>query len=127
MASWDDVRRIATALPGVTERPAYGVPAWRVGDRMFAWDRPLRRGDLDALGDRAPDGPVLGARVPDLGAKEALLADDPAVYFTIPHLDGHPVVLVRLDAIEVDELAELLTEAWLCRAPKRLAERFRPG
>ncbi|WP_158843544.1 MmcQ/YjbR family DNA-binding protein [Saccharothrix deserti] len=125
MATWDDVRRIATALPEVTERASYdGRPAWRVKDKAFAWDRPLRKGDLAALGPAAPDGPVLAARVPDLGAKEALLADDPAVYFTTPHFDGFPAILVRLDEITPEELEELLTEAWLCRAPKRLAKQY---
>lgn len=126
MATWDDVRRIALALPETTERGSHDDrPAWRVRDKMFVWDRPLRKGDLAALGDAAPDGPVLGARVPDLGAKEALLADDPQVYFTTPHFDGYPAVLVRLDRIDVDELTELVTEAWFARAPKRLAAELR--
>jgi hypothetical protein len=59
--------------------------------------------------------------VPDLGVKEALLAGAPDVYFTTPNFDGRPSVLVRLGAIPVPELAELLEEAWLARAPKRLA------
>ncbi|QLQ36166.1 MmcQ/YjbR family DNA-binding protein [Micromonospora robiginosa] len=126
MATWDDVRRIALALPETTERGSYDdLPAWRVRDKMFVWERPLRRADLDALGDAAPDGPVLGVRMPDLGAKEAVLADDPAVHFTVPHLDGSSVVLVRLDRIEVAELTELITEAWFARAPKRLAAAHR--
>lgn len=125
MATWDDVRRIAMALPEVTERPSYDQrPAWRVKDKAFAWDRPLRKGDLAALGPNAPDGPVLAASVPDLGAKEALLADDPAVYFTTPHFDGYSAILVRLTEIAPDELTELLTEAWLSRAPKRLAKQY---
>ncbi|MER5266408.1 MmcQ/YjbR family DNA-binding protein [Actinosynnema sp. NPDC002837] len=125
MATWDDVRRIAMALPEVTERPSYDQrPAWRVKDKAFAWDRPLRKGDLAALGPTAPDGPVLAASVPDLGAKEALLADDPAVYFTTPHFDGYSAILVRLTEIAPDELTELLTEAWLSRAPKRLAKQY---
>ncbi|MGC4892552.1 MmcQ/YjbR family DNA-binding protein [Micromonospora sp. DT31] len=126
MATWDDVRRIALALPETTERPTYDqAPAWRVRDKSFVWERPLRRADLETLGDAAPDGPVLGVRVPDLGAKEALLADDPAVYFTTPHFDGYPAVLVRLDRVDVDELTELVTEAWCARAPKRLAAAHR--
>ncbi|ADL47001.1 MULTISPECIES: MmcQ/YjbR family DNA-binding protein [Micromonospora] len=126
MATWEDVRRIALGLPETTERPTYDeAPAWRVRDKSFVWERPLRRGELDALGDAAPDGPILGARVPDLGAKEALIADDPAVYFTTPHFDGYPAVLVRLDRIGVDELTELVTEAWYARAPKRLATAHR--
>lgn len=126
MATWEDVRRIALGLPETTERPTYDeAPAWRVRDKSFVWEGPLRRGELDALGDAAPDGPILGARVPDLGAKEALIADDPAVYFTTPHFDGYPAVLVRLDRIDVDELTELVTEAWYARAPKRLATAHR--
>ncbi|MEU5530329.1 MmcQ/YjbR family DNA-binding protein [Micromonospora chersina] len=126
MATWDDVRRIALALPETTERGSHDdLPAWRVRDKLFVWERPLRRADLDALGDAAPDGPILGARVPDLGAKEALLADDPEVYFTTPHFEGHPSVLVRLDRIGVEELTELVTEAWHARAPKRLAAAHR--
>ena len=122
MATWDDVRRIALALPETTERGTYdALPAWRVKDKSFAWERPLRPADLAALGDAAPDGPILGVRVADLGVKEALLADDPAVYFTTPHFNGYPAVLVRLDRIGVPELEELLVEAWLDRAPKRLA------
>jgi hypothetical protein len=124
VASWDDVRRTALALPGTSERSAYGMPAWRVKDKLFVWERPLRRTDYEALGDRAPDGPILGARVADVGVKEAMLADDPDVFFTTPHFDGYPAVLVRLDRIAMDELEELIVEAWLARAPKRLAEEF---
>ncbi|MFD2765051.1 MmcQ/YjbR family DNA-binding protein [Micromonospora eburnea] len=126
MATWDDVRRIALALPETTERGSYDdLPAWRVRDKSFVWDRPLRPADRAALGDATPDGPILGVRVPDLGVKEALLADAPEVYFTVPHLDGYPAVLVRLDRIGIAELTELVTEAWYARAPKRLAATFR--
>jgi hypothetical protein len=98
--------------------------AWRVRDKLFAWERPLRRSDFAALGDAAPDGPILAARVPDLGARQALLADAPDVYFTTPHFDGYPAILVRLDLISRTELQELLVEAWLARAPKRLATAY---
>ncbi|GGM39609.1 hypothetical protein GCM10011608_25420 [Micromonospora sonchi] len=126
MASWEDVRRIALSLPETGERPSYdGLPAWKVRDKSFVWERPLRRGELDALGPAAPDGPILGVRVADLGVKEALLADDPGRYFTTPHFDGYPIVLVRLDRIDVDELTELIVEAWYARAPKRLAAAYR--
>ncbi len=77
---------------------------------------------------RRPQGPILAARVPDLGAKEALLADDGDLCFTTPHFDGFPAILVRLDRMPVPEVEELLVEAWLARAPKRLAaEYLRPG
>jgi hypothetical protein len=118
---WDDVRALALALPEVGERTSRGHLEWRVRDRLFVWERPLRRADLAHLGDRAPDAPPLGAWVPDLGAKEALLTDDPDTYLTTPHFDGHPIVLVRLDRIGFGELAELVTEAWLARAPRRVA------
>ena len=124
MASWDDVRRIALSLPETSERPSHGNASWRVRDKLFVWERPLRAADLRALGDAAPDGPILAARVEHLVAKEALIADDPAVYFTTPHFDGYGAVLVRLDEIAVDELEELIAEAWLCQAPKRLARDY---
>jgi hypothetical protein len=98
--------------------------AWSVKDRTFAWERPLRRGDLEALGDAAPEGPVLAARVPDEGAREALLAEPGGVYFTTPHVDGYPVILVALDRIAPPDLEELLVEAWLTRAPKRIATEY---
>jgi hypothetical protein len=124
MANWDDVRRIALSLPDATEQPMHGLPSWRVRKKLFVWERPLRKSDLEALGETAPDGPILGARVEHLLAKEALLADDPAIYFTTPHFDGYPSVLVRLERIAVDELEELTIEAWLARAPKRLAQQY---
>jgi hypothetical protein len=125
MATWDDVRRLALALPQTVEGSGReGMLSWSVKDKTFAWERPLRRGDLEALGDAAPQGPVLAARVPDLGAKEALVADDGGVYFTTPHFNGYPAILVRLDRIAVPELEELLVEAWLARAPRRLAAEY---
>ena len=121
-ATWDDVRRLALALPETTERPSYGgAPAWSVKGKAFVWDRPLAAKDLAELGDDAPAGPVLGAHVADEGVKQALIADQPDVFFTTSHFDGYPAVLARLDAIDEDDLAELVTEAWRSRAPKRLA------
>jgi hypothetical protein len=125
MATWEDVRRLALALPETAEEPSRdGRLAWSVRSKTFAWERPLRPADLEVLGDAAPQGPVLAARVPDLGAKEALLADDGDLYFTTPHFDGFPAILVRLDRMPVPELEELLVEAWLARAPKRLAAEY---
>ena len=124
MASWDDVRRIALALPETSERVSRGLRQWRVRDKLFVWQRPLRQTDIEALGDDVPDGPILGARVEHVGAKEALLADNPAVFFTTPHFDGYPAILVRLDRIALEDLNEVIVEAWLDRAPKRLAEAY---
>jgi hypothetical protein len=124
VADWDDVRRIALGLPETTEGVSWGNAAWRVRDKPFVWERPLRAADLRALGESAPDGPILGARVEHVGAKEALIADDPAVYFTTPHFDGYAAILVRLEEIGVDELREVIVEAWLVQAPKRLAREY---
>jgi hypothetical protein len=124
VATWEDVRRIALALPETDEYISRDQRHWRVKERGFVWERPLRRSDLEALGDDAPDGPILGARVEHLGAKEALLADDAGVFFTTPHFDGYPAVLVRLDEISLDDLNEVIVEAWLARAPKRLADAY---
>lgn len=124
MATWDDVRRIVGELPEVESRPAWGNTMWRVKGKGFVWERPLGKKDRADLGDAAPDGEILGLRVPDEGAKHAFIADDPSIYFTIPHFDGYPAVLVRLDEIDVDELTEIVTEAWLDRAPKKLAAAY---
>ena len=117
MASWADVRRVALALPEVTEERDR---QWKVRGKALAWERPLRRKDLDELG--GPQGEVLGVSVPDEGAKHALIADEPDVYFTTSHFDGYAAVLVRLDRIAPSDLVELLDEAWTCRAPKRLVK-----
>jgi len=124
MANWNDVRRIALELPETVERSPGGRFEWRVKDKLFAWERPLRRADLAALGADAPDGPILAARVSDIGVGEALLAADGDIYFTTPHFDGYPAILVRLHRIDVPELEELLVDAWLDRAPKRLAAAY---
>ena len=124
MATWDDVRRIALALPEAREDLRRDLMFWLVRDKLFVWERPLRQSDLKALGDAAPDGPILGARVEHLVAKDALIADDPGVYFTTPHFNGYPAVLVQLEKIAPDELEELIVEAWLARAPKRLAKEY---
>ena len=124
MADWQDVRRIVGELPETDEVSSRGSLAWRVRGKGVVWERPLRKADLAALGDDAPDGAILGAHVPDEGAKFALCADRPDVYFTTPHFNGYPAVLVRLDAIDEAELVELITEAWLAKAPKRLAAQF---
>jgi hypothetical protein len=124
VASWDDVRRIALGLPQTSEGVSRDLRRWAVKDKFFVWERPLRRSDLEALGDDAPDGPILGARVEHLGAKEALLADESGVFFTTPHFDGYPAILVLLDAISVEDLEEVIVEAWLARAPKRLVAAY---
>jgi hypothetical protein len=110
-----------SALPETAEA---SPRSWRVRKKLIAWERPLRKADYAALGGDAPVGDILGARVADEGVKFALIVDDPGVYFTTPHVDGYPAVLVRLAEIGVPELEELITEAWLAQAPKTLAKAF---
>jgi hypothetical protein len=124
VASWDDVRGIALALPETSERVSRDRCQWLVKDKLFVWERPLRPKEVEALGAAAPDGPILGARVEHVGAKEALLADDPRIFFTTPHFDGFPAILVRLDRIATEDLEEVVTEAWLVRAPRLLVDAY---
>ena len=129
MATWEDVSRLALGLPEAEEVATSGGRhrAWAIRKKLFVWERPLRKSDLAALGDAAPDGPILGARVEHLIAKEALLADEAGALFTTPHFDGYPAVLVKLPAIDLELLEEVVTEAWLTRAPKRLARDYLAG
>jgi hypothetical protein len=115
MAGWEDVMNIALALPEAEEGTSYGNRAWKVGGKLFVWERPLRKKELEALGDTAPAGPILGVRVADEEAKQALLSTRPEIYFSTPHFDGHPTVLVRLDRILRADLEDAITEAWSCR------------
>lgn len=118
MATWTDVTRALKPLPAVSSPP--GRREWRVKDKALAWERPLRPADRAALGAAAPSGPILAVHVP-LDVKEMLLALRPRVYFTTPHFDGWPAILIRLPAISARELRELLRRAWLERAPRKLA------
>lgn len=125
MASWRDVRRIALALPGAAEESSSsGRPQWTVNGKLFTWERPLRRGDLEALGADAPSGPILAVHSGNLEMKDVWLASDPGVFFTTPHFDGFPAVLVRLGRIPAKQLKEVVVEGWLARAPKRVVAAF---
>ena len=124
MATWNDVARVVGEL-ALTSEPS--PHEWRVGKKLLAWERPLRPSDREALaqsGVEPPEGDILGVRVSDEGVKFALIADEPEVYFTTPHFDGYPAVLVRLAEIAVRDLVEVITEAWLTQAPKKLVQEF---
>ncbi|MBO0865993.1 MAG: MmcQ/YjbR family DNA-binding protein [Mycobacterium sp.] len=124
MATWEDVAGIVAELPLIEERAPHD---WRVGKKLVAWERPLRKSDREALATRGvepPEGDILGIRVADEGVKFALIADEPRVYFTTPHFDGYPAVLVNLSEIDELGLREVITEAWLTQAPKRLVQEF---
>ena len=120
MANWTDVTRLMKALPSVTQPKRR---QWRVKDKLVAWERPLRPADRAALGAGAPDGPILAVYAP-LDIKEVLLAARPGVYFTTPHFDGWPAILIRLPKIRVNDLRERLRRGWLARAPKTLVAEF---
>lgn len=108
MATEDDVRRIALSLPETTEKPSYHAsPSFRVKDKGFLRIRSEAEGALVVF-------------VADLDEKEALLASDERKFFTTPHYDGYPTVLVRLEEVDVDELTELITDSWLVKAPVRV-------
>jgi len=128
MATWDEVRELALALPEASEHVSRGSIKWQVRTRGFVWERPLRRADLDALGIDAQSGPVLGAATEDEAVKLALITEDPTVFFTTPHFDGYSAVLVHLDRISQRRLSELIAEAWTAVAPAKLVrehlERF---
>ena len=126
MATWDDVRELALALPEASEHESRGHAQWKVHAKGFVWERPLRRADLESLGIAEQEGPVLGAKTEDEAVKLALIAEDPTVFFTTPHFDGYAAVLVRLDRVSRRRLGELVAEAWAAVAPARLvAEHFR--
>jgi hypothetical protein len=127
VATWDDVARIVGELPLTSEQSSHD---WRVGKKLLAWERPLRLSDREALsasGSKPPEGDILGVRVSDEGVKFALVADEPRIYFTTPHFNGYPAVLVKLAEIDVRGLEELITEAWLTHAPKKLVQEFLTG
>ncbi len=112
MVDWNGVRELAGALPGAEESTTYGQPAFKVRGRLFAWLSP----------DRAAEG-ALAVRV-DPSEKAHVLQAHPERYFETPHYDGSPIILVRLDRIEHDELRERIEDAWLLRAPRRLVAAY---
>ncbi len=107
MATEDDVRRIALALPETIEKTSYNTPGFRVKDKLFLRIRTEAEGGLAIF-------------VEDLDEKEALLASDSDKFFTTPHYDGHAMVLVNLEAVDERELTELIADSWRVRAPARV-------
>ena len=111
MATEEDVRAIALLLPGTTEEQWWQMPGYKVAGKGFLRLRTEAEGGLVVF-------------VSDMGEKEALLTGNPDAFFTTPHYDGYPVVLVNLDHIDHDELRELITESWLIKAPPKLRRQF---
>ncbi len=122
MATLDDVARMASELPEVTEGERRGDRTWFVGGKAFAWDRPFSQADIRRFGDQTPpDGPILAVRVEDLAEKEAVLAANPDAFFTIPHFDGYSAVLIQLREVSAKALRDAIIDAWLACAPPALA------
>jgi hypothetical protein len=111
MATEDDVRRIALSLPETDEHPSYGGrPSFRVRKKGFTWLR--------------EDGVSITLHMASLEDKEEMLASDPRKFFTEPHYDGYPMVLLRYAKVGVKELRELITDSWRLKAPKRVLAAF---
>jgi hypothetical protein len=121
MASQADVRRIALSLPGAEQPP--GRFAFSVSNRgklkAFVWVWMER---VTPKKPRVPNHGVIAVRVANLDERKRLIAADPGKFFTEPHYEGFPAVLVRLDAASPADLKALITEAWRCQAPADLAK-----
>jgi hypothetical protein len=125
MIKLDEVARIAHELPDVVEGERHGTRTWSVAGKVFAWERRFSKADIRRFGDATPpDGTIVAVQVDDLGEKEAVLATETAGFFTIPHFDGYPAVLIQLKAAPKRAVREALVDGWLACAPPKLAEAY---
>jgi hypothetical protein len=116
----DQVHDLATSLPDVEVGPKWGMRTWMVGGKGFAWERPLRKADLERLGDQpAPTGDILGVRTESLDAKDMLLAMELPGFFTIQHFNGFPAVLIALRKARAKDVRAAVESAYQAMAAKR--------
>jgi hypothetical protein len=125
MATLRDLERLALALPGAEKSEEEGRPSYSVNGKYFCFHRRARPDALDEQGERLTD--VLVFRVDGQESKDLILGDPRGIFFTTPHWNGYPAVLVRirdLKQLKVAELRDVVVDAWLTRAPKRVAREW---
>ena len=125
MASYEDVAAIAMGLPDVTEGARHGNRTWFVAGKGFVWERPFTKADIKRFGDETPpDGPILAVMTEDESEKLALIEANPKAFFTTPHFNGYPAVLIQLKKVTKRPLRDAIVDGWLAVAPARLAEAY---
>ncbi|MBV9662002.1 MAG: hypothetical protein JO337_12675 [Acidimicrobiales bacterium] len=123
MATFEDVAKIASALPEVVEGERHGHLTWFVGKKGFVWERPFSKADVRRFGDETPpDGQILAVRTADMVEKEAVLAAGTRGFFDMAHFQGYPAFLIQLNKVTKRALGEAIEDAWLACAPAALAE-----
>ncbi len=128
MIDFDEVARLALALPEVTEGARFGHRTWFVDGTGFVWERPFSKADIKRFRDETPpEGPILAIKVADLSEKEAALAANPKAFFTIEHFNGFAAVLVQLRKVSKPALRTAIEDGWLACAPRALATTYLDG
>lgn len=124
-ATFDDVARVAAALPDASEGDRYGGRTWEVGGKVFAWERGFSKADIKRFGkETPPDGPILAVRTDGLHDKEAALQSQTMGFFTIPHFNNYPAILIQLKKVTKTALKDALLDGWLACAPPKLAKAY---
>lgn len=128
MATLEDAAELAARLPEVAEgedKHGHGHRTWAVGGKVFAWERPFSKADIKRYGSQPPpEGPILALSTADLAEKEAILAAGTPGIFTIPHFNGYKAYLIELPVVDLADLEEAITDAWLSQAPPALANEY---